>query len=72
MNNFWLVSQAVLSVFIITVVLLQTQGGGIGPAFGGGSESYHTKRGLEKVLFNATIVLIVLFAIASIASLVTK
>ena len=72
MNNFWLVAQAVLSVFIITVVLLQTQGGGIGPAFGGGSESYHTKRGLEKVLFNATIVLIVLFAIASIASLITK
>ena len=72
MNNFWLIAQAVLSVFIITVVLLQTQGGGIGPAFGGGSGNYHTKRGLEKVLFNATIVLIVLFAIAYIASLVTK
>lgn len=72
MNNFWLITQAVLSVLIITVVLLQTQSGGIGQAFGGGSNSYHTKRGLEKVLFNATIALIVLFAIASIASLVTK
>lgn len=71
MNNIWLIVQAVLSVLIITSVLLQSQSGGIGPTFGGGG-SYHTKRGLEKVLFNATIVLIVLFAIASIASLVTK
>ena len=72
MNNFWLVSQAVLSVLIITAVLLQTQGGGIGPAFGGSTNSYHTKRGLEKVIFNATIVLIILFALASIGSLITK
>lgn len=72
MNNFWLVLQAILSVFIITAVLLQSQGGGLGPAFGGGSESYHTKRGLEKVIFNATIVLVVLFAIVSIAALITK
>lgn len=72
MNNIWLIVQAVLSVLIITSVLLQSQSGGIGPTFGGGGGSYHTKRGLEKVLFNATIVLIVLFAIASIASLVTK
>ncbi|GIK84029.1 MAG: hypothetical protein BroJett025_06510 [Patescibacteria group bacterium] len=72
MNNLWLIVQAIVSVLIITAVLLQTQGGGIGPAFGGGGESYHTRRGIEKVLFNATIVLVALFAVASIASLVTK
>lgn len=72
MNNVWLIIQATLSVLIIIAVLLQSQGGGIGPAFGGGGESYHTRRGVEKILFNATIVLVVLFAIASIASLVTK
>lgn len=72
MNNFWLILQAVLSVLIIVAVLLQSQGGGMGPAFGGGGESYHTRRGLEKVMFNATIVLVVLFALASIASLVTR
>lgn len=72
MNNIWLIVQAVLSVLIITSVLLQSQGGGLGSTFGGGSGSYHTRRGLEKVLFNATIVLIALFALASIAALVTK
>ena len=71
MNNFWLIAQAILSVLIIVSVLLQAQGGGIGPAFGGG-ENYHTRRGLEKVLFNATIVLIALFAVGSIGSLITK
>jgi preprotein translocase subunit SecG len=72
MNNLWLIVQIVLSILIITSVLLQSQGGGIGPAFGGGGESFHTRRGLEKVLFNATIVLIALFAVASIASLITR
>lgn len=72
MNNFWLVLQAIISVLIITAVLLQSQSGGLGPAFGGGSESYHTRRGLEKVIFNATILLVVLFALVSIASLITK
>jgi preprotein translocase subunit SecG len=72
MNNFWIILQAILSILIIVVVLLQSQSGGIGPAFGGGSQNYHTKRGLEKVLFKATIVLIALFALVSIASLVTK
>lgn len=72
MNTIWLAIQAILSVLIIVSVLLQTQGGGIGPAFGGGGESYHTRRGIEKVLFNATIILVALFAVASIASLMTK
>ena len=72
MNNFWLIAQAILSILIITAILLQAQGGGIGPAFGSGGENYHTRRGLEKVLFNATILLIVLFAVASIAALITK
>jgi len=72
MNNIWLIVQAVLSVLIIASVLLQTQGGGLGQSFGGGSGSYHTRRGLEKVLYNATIVLIALFAVASIAALITK
>lgn len=70
--NIWLILQSILAVLIIVSVLLQSQGGGMGPAFGGGGESYHTRRGVEKVLFNATIVLIALFAVVSIATLVTK
>ena len=70
MNNVWLIAQAVISVLIIIAVLLQSQGGGMGPALSGSSESYHTRRGLEKVIFNATIVLVVLFAVVSVIALI--
>lgn len=71
-NTVLLVIQSILSVFIVVCVLLQSQGGGLGSAWGGGGETYHTKRGAEKVLFNLTILFVVLFAITSIASLLTK
>ncbi len=71
-NNTWLIIQSVLSVLIVVSILLQSQGSGLGSAWGGGGETYHTKRGVEKVLFNLTIFFVVLFAITSIASLITK
>ncbi|PIP51818.1 preprotein translocase subunit SecG, partial [Candidatus Beckwithbacteria bacterium CG23_combo_of_CG06-09_8_20_14_all_47_9] len=55
-NNIWLIIQSVLSVLIVVSILLQSQGSGLGSAWGGGGETYHTKRGVEKVLFNLTIV----------------
>ncbi len=72
MNNIWFILQSVLAILIIVSVLLQSQGGGLGAAFGGGGDNYHTRRGLEKVLFNATIVLILLFAVVSIGSLMAQ
>lgn len=68
----WLIVQMVTSVLVIVTILLQAQGTGLGSTWGGGGETYHTKRGLEKVLFYATIALIVIFTIASIGVLVTK
>lgn len=71
MHTTYLIIQSILSILIVVAILLQPQGNGLGSTWGGGGESYHTKRGVEKVLFNATIVLIALFAIVSIASLMT-
>ncbi len=71
-NNTWLIIQSILSVLIVVSILLQSQGSGLGSAWSGGGETYHTKRGVEKVLFNLTIVFVVLFAVTSIASLLTK
>ena len=63
-------SQLTISILLITAVLLQNQGSGLSGAFGGGGEGFHTKRGLEKFLFNATVVLGVLFILNSLAFLV--
>jgi preprotein translocase subunit SecG len=59
--------EIVLAVAIILATLLQVKGGGIGGIFGQADTVYRTKRGLEKWLFYATIVLVVLFVIVAIA-----
>lgn len=53
--------QLVLAILVIVAILMQQQGSGLGGAFGGEGNFYRSKRGLEKVLFFATIILIVLF-----------
>ncbi len=65
-----IIVQIILSVFLISLVLLQSQGSGLGAAWGGGGETYHTRRGLEKVIFYLTIVCAVLFTISSISLLI--
>jgi preprotein translocase subunit SecG len=64
----WLqIAQIIVSILLIIVVLLQNRGTGLGSAFGGTGGVYLTKRGLEKKLFTATIVLAVLFFGLSLA-----
>ena len=64
--------QIVLSVLLIAGVLLQQSEAALGSAFGGGdsfSSGYHTKRGPEKAMFIATIVVAVLFVATSFSLL---
>lgn len=63
--------QIILSALLIVVVLLQRTGASLGGAFGADnfSSGFHTRRGLEKTLFRATIVLGILFALSAIAPL---
>ncbi len=60
-----------LSVLLVVCVLLQQTGASLGGAFGGDnfSAAYHTRRGSEKFLFRATIVVGVLFALSAVAAL---
>lgn len=54
--------QILVAVLLITVILLQNRGGGLSGVFGGGGDNvYMTKRGFDKKIFVATIVLSVLF-----------
>jgi len=63
--------QIVLSALLIIAVLLQRTGAGLGGAFGADnfSSGFHTRRGFEKTLFQATIVLGVLFALSALINL---
>jgi preprotein translocase subunit SecG len=58
------VIQIILSIALIILLLLQSKGAGLGGLFGGDG-IYRTRRGVEKTIFQATIVLgILFFAIA--------
>jgi protein translocase SecG subunit len=51
--------QAAISILLVVSILLQNRGTGLSQTFGGGSDnsSYQTKRGFDKFLFRATIIL---------------
>lgn len=53
--------QLAISVALIAAILLQQKGAGLGSAFGGSSHIYSAKRGLDKILYQLTIILSILF-----------
>ncbi|MFO0955150.1 MAG: preprotein translocase subunit SecG [Candidatus Saccharibacteria bacterium] len=62
------------SVLLIIVVLMQNQGSGLGDAFGGSAatNTYRSKRGLERGLFIMTIVLAIVLVAGSLARIVVS
>lgn len=64
------VLQIAISMIIIVCVLLQVKGSGFGAALGGmsGGSAFRTKRGLERTLFQATIILTIVFIFVSFLS----
>ena len=65
--TFWIkIAQIVVAVLLMVAILLQNRGAGLGGIFGGGGGVYLTKRGLEKKLYIATIVLAILFFLLSL------
>ena len=69
METIFIVLQIIIGIALVITITLQSRGAQVGMAFGGGGESYRSKRGIEKLLYYATIVLAILFASISILSL---
>lgn len=55
------IAEIIISILLITAILLQQRGTGLSATFGGEGNIYRTKRGLEKIIFIATIILAILF-----------
>ena len=60
--------QIIISALLIGAILLQARGSGLSSVFGGESTFYHTRRGMERIIFWATIILAILFVITGIVS----
>ena len=68
MNPVLAAGQLIVSVALIFAILLQSRGSGLGGTFGGDSAVYRSRRGIERRLWQFTIVLIVLFVVFSLAA----
>jgi len=67
-----IIVQIIVSLALIVVITLQVKGGGLGGIFGQADTVFRTKRGLERRLFQATIILVVIFIAMSIVSLLVS
>jgi preprotein translocase subunit SecG len=59
------IAQIIISLLLIIGILMQQRGGGLSTVFGGDGSVYRTRRGAEKIVFIATIVLSVLFFLSA-------
>ena len=60
--------QLIVSIALIASILLQARGAGLSAAFGGDSSVYRSRRGIERRLWQFTVLLLVLFVLFSAAS----
>ncbi|HUW21898.1 MAG TPA: preprotein translocase subunit SecG [Candidatus Bathyarchaeia archaeon] len=60
-----IIFQLVISLGLIGLVLLQSKDSGLGSSFGG-AESYHSKKGIERIVYVGTIIFAALFLTTSL------
>ena len=67
MGNYLRIVLIVVSIALVGLVMLQARGSGLGSVFGGDGGVYKTRRGVEKTIFNTTIVFATAFLVISLA-----
>ncbi len=67
MDSFFQVAQILIAVMLVAVILVQIRGQGSG-FFGNAQATFRTRRGVEKTLFQMTIVLGVVFVLLAVVS----
>ncbi len=63
MKNILLIANIITSILIVIFILIQGRGAGLGSAWGGGGETFQTRRGIEKLTMQLTVFLIIVFFI---------
>jgi len=69
MNQILFYVQIAVSVILIVLIAIQERGAALGSSFGGGGEFYSTKRGLQKKIHYATIVIAAVFLISGVLNI---
>lgn len=63
------IATIVSAVLMAATILLQQRGASLGAGFGSSGELYTSRRGLDKSLYNATVVLAVIFVVSILGGL---
>ncbi|UCD53955.1 MAG: preprotein translocase subunit SecG [Dehalococcoidia bacterium] len=69
MQTYLNIAQIVVAIALIIIILLQVRGGGLGGIFGQPGTVYRTRRGVEKIMFQITIVLVSVFLVIAVLTL---
>ena len=64
--------QIIISIALMALTVMQSRGAGLGRMFGGDSSIYRTRRGVEKTMFNLTVILAVVFFLTSLLSVILQ
>jgi preprotein translocase subunit SecG len=67
-NPFLAAGQIIVSIALIASILLQSRGTGLSGTFGGDSAVYRSRRGIERRLFQFTVLLTALFVLFSLVA----
>ncbi len=71
-NPILAIGQILLSIALIAAILLQARGTGLSGTFGGDSAVYRSRRGVERRLWQFTILLLVLFIVFALVAFTTQ
>ena len=66
MKNILLIANIIVSLLTVVFILMQGRGAGLGSAWGGGGETFQTRRGIEKITMRVTVFLIIIFFVISV------
>ena len=72
MRNLFNIITIISSLLLMLTILIQSRGQSLGATFGGDTNFYRSRRGAEAVIFNASIVLAVIFVLSVILSILAK
>ncbi len=70
MNPFLAIGQIILSIALVAAILLQSRGTGLSGTFGGDSAVYRSRRGVERRLWQFTVLLLVLWVLFALVAFV--
>lgn len=69
LGTFFQITTFVSAILSVVLILLQQRGASLGAGFGGSGELFTTRRGLDKSMFSATIILVIIFVLSILALL---